>query len=714
VSKALVVVESPAKAKTIEKFLGRSYTVRASMGHLRDLPKSQFGVDIDNDFAPKYINIRGKGDLIKNLKEEAKKAGTVYLATDPDREGEAIAWHLAHLLGIGEKKACRIEFNEITKQAVQKAVKHPRPIDMSRVDAQQARRILDRIVGYKLSPLLWRKVRKGLSAGRVQSVAVRLICDREREIQAFVPEEYWTITAKLRSRPKGGLFDAELVAVDDTKPQIGTEAEAAAVTGELEQATYLVREVKRRERRRNPAAPFITSSLQQEASRRLGFTARKTMMLAQQLYEGIDVAGVGPVGLVTYIRTDSTRVASSAQDEARAYVAAKHGREYLPDKPPVYSTKNNAQDAHEAIRPTSVELTPASVAKSLNRDQLRLYTLVWERFVASQMAPAVYDTLTVEIAAGRFGLRATGSVLKFPGYLAVYGDSRDEAEKDALLPEVQEGQELKLQKLLPKQHFTEPPPRYTEASLVKVLEEKGIGRPSTYAPIIETIQERGYVVKAEKAFQPTDLGFVVVDLLKEHFPDIVDADFTAEMENRLDGIADDKVSRAAVLRDFYDPFAATLASADSKIGQVELPVEVSDTPCPKCGRMMVVKHGRYGNFLACPGFPACRTTRPILKETGAKCPLCQGSVVERRTRRGKVFFGCANYPECQFTTWDTPLKETCETCGTFKVRHTFKQGRFKVMCGNVDCPTRAGEAKPQRTAKPRKANVKKKAGKKSG
>ncbi len=713
-SKALVVVESPAKAKTIEKFLGRSYTVRASMGHLRDLPKSQFGVDIDNDFAPKYINIRGKGDLIKNLKEEAKKAGTVYLATDPDREGEAIAWHLAHLLGIGEKKACRIEFNEITKQAVQKAVKHPRPIDMSRVDAQQARRILDRIVGYKLSPLLWRKVRKGLSAGRVQSVAVRLICDREREIQAFVPEEYWTITAKLRSRPKGGLFDAELVAVDDTKPQIGTEAEAAAVTGELEQATYLVREVKRRERRRNPAAPFITSSLQQEASRRLGFTARKTMMLAQQLYEGIDVAGVGPVGLVTYIRTDSTRVASSAQDEARAYVAAKHGREYLPDKPPVYSTKNNAQDAHEAIRPTSVELTPASVAKSLNRDQLRLYTLVWERFVASQMAPAVYDTLTVEIAAGRFGLRATGSVLKFPGYLAVYGDSRDEAEKDALLPEVQEGQELKLQKLLPKQHFTEPPPRYTEASLVKVLEEKGIGRPSTYAPIIETIQERGYVVKAEKAFQPTDLGFVVVDLLKEHFPDIVDVDFTAEMENRLDDIADDKVSRIEVLKDFYDPFAATLASADSKIGQVELPVEVSDTPCPKCGRMMVVKHGRYGNFLACPGFPACRTTRPILKETGAKCPLCQGSVVERRTRRGKVFFGCANYPECQFTTWDTPLKETCETCGTFKVRHTFKQGRFKIMCGNLDCPTRAGEAKkPQRTAKPRKTNAKKKAGKKS-
>ncbi len=715
-SKALVVVESPAKAKTIEKFLGKNYTVRASMGHLRDLPKSQFGVDIENDFTPKYINIRGKGDLIKNLKEEAKKAGAVYLATDPDREGEAIAWHLAHLLGIGERKACRIEFNEITKPAIQKAVKHPRPIDLSRVDAQQARRILDRIVGYKLSPLLWRKVRKGLSAGRVQSVAVRLICDREREIQAFVSEEYWTVTAKLRPKPKGGLFDAELVAVDGKKPEIGSEAEAGRITGELEKADYLVREVKKRERRRNPAPPFITSSLQQDAARRLGFTARKTMLLAQQLYEGIEITGVGPVGLVTYIRTDSTRVAASAQEEARSYVAARHGSDYLPEKPPVYGSKKNAQDAHEAIRPTSLELSPDAVQRSLSRDQLRLYSLIWERFVASQMAPAVYDTLTVEIGAGRFGLRASGSILKFPGYLAVYGDSREEAEKDALLPEVTEGQELKLQKLLPKQHFTEPPPRYTEASLVKVLEEKGIGRPSTYAPIIETIQERGYVLKAEKKFQPTELGFVVVDLLKEHFPDIVDADFTAEMEDRLDGIADEKVSRAKVLQDFYDPFAATLSSADEKIGNVELPVEVSDVPCPNCGRMLVVKHGRFGNFLACPGFPECRTTKPILKDTGVKCPLCQGAVVERRTKRGKVFYGCANYPECQYTTWDTPLKDTCETCGTFKVRHNFKGGRFTVMCGNAACPTRpkVEAAAAKKPAKSRKTSAKRKAGKKRG
>lgn len=716
-SKALVVVESPAKAKTIEKFLGKNFTVRASMGHLRDLPKSQFGVDIDKGFSPKYINIRGKGDLIKSLKDEAKKAGSVYLATDPDREGEAIAWHLANLLGIPETRACRIEFNEITKQAIQKAIKQPRPIDLSRVDAQQARRILDRIVGYKLSPLLWRKVRKGLSAGRVQSVAVRLVCDREREIQAFVPEEYWSITAKLREKAKA-LFDADLVSVDGKKAQVGNEATAKSITGDLEKATYKVQEVKRRERRRNPAPPFITSSLQQEAARRLGFTARKTMMLAQQLYEGLDVAGIGPVGLVTYIRTDSTRVATSAQEEARKFIAGKHGNNYLPDKPPVYSSRNNAQDAHEAIRPTSVELTPEAVGKSLARDQLRLYTLIWERFVASQMTAAVYDTLTVEIAAGRYGLRANGSVLKFPGFLAVYGDSREEAEKDALLPELAEGQTVMLHKLLPKQHFTEPPPRYTEASLVRMLEEKGIGRPSTYAPIIETIQGRGYVEKADKKFQPTDLGFVVVDLLKEYFPAIVDVDFTAEMEDRLDGIADEKVSRTKVLQEFYDPFAVTLASADEKIGHVEVPAEVSDVKCDACGRFMVVKHGRFGNFLACPGFPACRNTKPILKETGVNCPLCQGAVVERRTKRGKVFYGCAKYPECSFTTWDTPLKETCPTCGSFKVRHNFPRGRFMLMCGNPACPTRVNqpEAAPKAAKRPatRKTTAKSAAAKATG
>lgn len=710
-SKALVVVESPAKAKTIEKFLGRNYVVRASMGHLRDLPKSQFGVDIEHDFEPKYINIRGKGDLIKNLKDEAKKASSVYLATDPDREGEAIAWHLAHLLNIPYTEACRIEFNEITKPAIQKAIKHPRPIDLPRVDAQQARRILDRLVGYKLSPLLWRKVRKGLSAGRVQSVAVRLICDREREIQAFIPEEYWTITARLREKPKAPQFDAELVTIDGKKAEIGNETLANQVTKELEQANYTVQDVKRRERRRNPAPPFITSSLQQDASRKLGFTARKTMMLAQQLYEGIEVKGLGPVGLITYIRTDSTRIATTAQDEARTYIDSKHGKAYLPDKPPVYTTKKKTQDAHEAIRPTSLELMPDLVQGSLSRDQFRLYLLVWERFIASQMAPAIFDTLTVDIKADRYGLRATGSTLKFPGFLAVYGDSKEDAEKESIIPELSVGEKLKLQKLSPKQHFTEPPPRFTEASLVKMLEENGIGRPSTYAPIIETIQERGYVTKVEKKFEPTELGFVVVDLLKEHFHDIVDVDFTAELEDRLDGVADGESSRINVLKEFYGPFVNTLTKAEEEIGQVELPVEVSDVKCDNCGRFMVVKHGRYGNFLACPGFPECRNTKPILKETGVNCPLCQGAIVQRRTKRGKTFYGCANYPECQFTTWDTPLKENCETCGSFKVRHNFKGGRSIVYCGNEACTTRVRTETEKTKAKAKPKSTKKAGGK---
>ncbi|MBP2653132.1 MAG: topoisomerase [Firmicutes bacterium] len=710
-SKSLVVVESPAKAKTIEKFLGKNYVVRASMGHLRDLPKSQFGVDVDQEFTPKYINIRGKGDLIKKLRDEAKKADSVYLATDPDREGEAIAWHLAHILNLKPEKACRIEFNEITKTAIQSAVKKPRAIDIPRVDAQQARRILDRIVGYKLSPLLWRKVRKGLSAGRVQSVAVKLICDREKEIQAFVSEEYWTIGAKLREKVKAPLFDSELVLIDGKKTTISSEEQAEALVKELEQAEFTVAGVKRRERRRNPLPPFITSSLQQEAARRLGFTTRKTMMLAQQLYEGVDVAKVGPVGLVTYIRTDSPRIAQSAQEEARQYVIGKFGDAYLPAKPPVYTSSKQAQDAHEAIRPTSLELTPDILLNSLSRDQLRLYTLIWERFIASQMVAAVYDTLTIDIKAGRMDLRANGSRLKFPGFLAVYGDTKDETEKDITIPELTVGTALKLYKALPQQHFTEPPPRYTEASLVKMLEEKGIGRPSTYAPIVETIVGRGYVERVEKKFHPTELGFVVVDLLQEYFPDIVDVDFTAGLEDRLDDIAEGERSRTAVLKDFYSPFASTLAHAEEEIGHVELPVEVSDVPCENCGQMMVVKHGRYGNFLACPGFPACRNAKPIVKEIGVNCPKCQGAIVERRTKRGRTFYGCANYPECQYTTWDMPLKETCPVCGSFKIRHNLRQGRFSVICGNEACSTREKEAVSE---KPAPKTAKKKSGGKRG
>lgn len=687
-NKTLVVVESPAKAKTIEKYLGKGYTVRASMGHLRDLPKSQFGVDVENEFTPKYINIRGKGDLIKALKDEAKKADTVYLATDPDREGEAIAWHLANILNISPLDTCRIEFNEITKPAIQNAIKHPRSIDLSRVDAQQARRILDRIVGYKLSPLLWRKVRKGLSAGRVQSVAVRLICDREKEILAFVAEEYWTIHAKLRGKIKTPIFDAELASIDGKKAQINSETLANTITTELDSADYNVQEVKRRERKRNPAPPFITSTLQQDASRKLGYTARKTMIIAQQLYEGIEITNMGPVGLITYMRTDSTRIAASAQEEARQFIVAKHGAAFIPEKPPVYSSKKTAQDAHEAIRPTSPAMDSTILLKSLSRDQLRLYTLIWERFIASQMTPAIYDTLTVDIKAGRFGLRSNGSLLKFSGFLAVYDDNKEDSEKDIVLPELTVGQNLKLQKITPKQHFTEPPPRYSEASLVKIMEEKAIGRPSTYAPIIETIVDRGYVIRSEKRFQPTDLGFIVVDLLKEYFPDIVDIDFTAGMENRLDDIAEGELTRNSVLAEFYEPFASTLASAEEQIGHVELPVEVSEVKCENCGQFMIVKHGRFGNFLACPGFPECRNTKPILKETGVNCPKCQSAIVERRTKRGKVFYGCLSYPKCDYTTWDTPLKDNCEVCGSFKVRHNFKKGRFSIMCSNETCPSR--------------------------
>lgn len=688
-NKTLVVVESPAKAKTIEKYLGKNYVVRASMGHLRDLPKSQFGIDVERDFEPKYINIRGKGDLIKSLKSVAKSADKVYLASDPDREGEAIAWHLAHILNIDTTEPCRIVFNEITKPAIQEAIKKPRPINVDRVDAQQARRMLDRIVGYKLSPLLWRKVRKGLSAGRVQSVTVKLICDREKEVQSFVSEEYWTIGVKLREKPRSAMFDAELLTIDGAKLSVDSEAKADIIKEDLEKQTFIVGDVKKRQRQRKAAAPFITSSLQQDAARKLSFTSRKTMMLAQQLYEGLELGKKGPIGLITYMRTDSTRVSEIAQQEAIDYVTDKFGKEFLPEKPPIYSTKKS-QDAHEAIRPTSVLLTPSDVERYLSKDQLRLYALIWERFIASQMAPAIYDTLTIVIQAGKYGLKATGSQLKFAGFTAVYIEAKDtkEADKDITLPELAPAQNLSLQKVLPKQHFTEPPPRYNEASLVKILEEKGIGRPSTYSPIIETILARGYVVRAEKKFEPTELGFVVVDMLKEYFESIVDAEFSAGLENQLDEIAEGKVTKNQLLRNFYDPFAQTLNYAEEAIGHVDLPVEVSDIPCEHCGKLMVVKQGRYGKFLACPGFPDCRNTKPLLKDTGVICAQCGGNIVERRTKRGKNFYGCKNYPDCDFVTWDKPMTENCPACHAFMLRHNYKNGRFVLYCSNDACETR--------------------------
>jgi len=682
-------VESPAKAKTIEKYLGRRYMVRASMGHLRDLPKSQFGIDVEHDFAPKYINIRGKGDLIKALKKDAKHASKIYLASDPDREGEAIAWHLAYILGLDPADDCRIVFNEITKPAIQEAVKHPRKINLDQVDAQQARRMLDRIVGYKLSPLLWRKIRKGLSAGRVQSVTVKLICDREKEIQAFRSEEYWTVGLKLRKQ-KSAMFDAELTQIDGEKLNLKNKEETDQVVADLTAQELTVKAVKRSERKRRAPAPFTTSSLQQDAARKLGFVSRRTMRIAQQLYEGIELGHHGATGLITYMRTDSTRISELAQGEARTFLENSLGAAYVPEKPNIYAAGKKAQDAHEAIRPTNIELTPASLEKYLDKDQMKLYTLIWQRFAASQMTPAIYDTMGVTIQAGtRYTIRTNGSKLKFPGFTAVYaGADSKKKEKDVVLPDMEEGDALQIAKTLPEQHFTEPPPRYNDASLVKTLEEKEIGRPSTYAPIIDTIQARGYVQRIDKHFQPTELGFVVIDMLEKYFKNIVNVKFTADLENELDEIAEGKVEKNDLLREFYGPFEETVEKADEAIGKVEMPVEVSNVRCEKCGRMMVVKQGRYGKFLACPGFPECRNTKPLLVDTGVKCPKCGGAIVERKTHRGRKFYGCENYPKCDYTTWDAPQKETCKECGSFMLLHRFKNGRTMLYCSNDDCKSR--------------------------
>ena len=696
--KTLVVVESPTKAKTIEKYLGnKKYTVMASMGHLRDLPKSQFGIDVEHDFTPKYINIRGKGDLIKALKKEAKKSEKVYLASDPDREGEAIAWHLAYILGIDEHEKCRIVFNEITKPAIQEAVKNPKAINIDRVDAQQARRMLDRIVGYKLSPLLWKKIRKGLSAGRVQSVTVKMICDREKEIQKFKSEEYWTVDFKFKKKPRSNMFAAELIAIDDKKLmvsakkediKIASKTEADDICLDIENVDFKVIEIKKRQRQRKAPAPFTTSSLQQDAARKLGFTSRKTMMVAQQLYEGISLGRKGPTGLITYMRTDSTRISDIALNEARTFIEENFGKEYLPEKPNIYVAGKASQDAHEAVRPTNIKLTPASVEQYLTKEQLKLYKLIWQRFLGSQMLPANYDMMSVTMQGGKYTAKATGSKMKFAGFTAVYNDSDNKKEKDVILPDLAEGDELSIQKIEPMQHFTEPPARYNDASLVKTLEEKGIGRPSTYAPIIETILARGYVVRSDKKFEPTDLGFVVVDLLEKYFKEIVDEKFTADLEYKLDEIAVGKIEKNTLLREFYVPFEKTLEHAEEEIGEVEVPDEVSDVQCELCGRMMVVKQGRYGKFLACPGFPECRNTKPIIKDTGVKCPKCGGKIIERRTRRGIVFYGCENYPKCDYVSWDMPLTTNCKECGSFLFRHRFKNGRTILYCSNDECKTR--------------------------
>lgn len=684
--KTLVIVESPSKAKTIEKFLGKNkYTVLASLGHVRDLPKSQFGIDIENDFAVKYITIRGKGDKIKELKKAAAKADQILLAPDPDREGEAIAWQLMETLKIEEDAKCRIEFNEITKDAIKNAVKNPRPLAYNRVYSQQARRVLDRIIGYQLSPLLWRKVKKGLSAGRVQSVTVLLICEREEEINSFIPEEYWTLE-NLLTDGKGQML-SKLNKIDGKKAEIQSEADIKKILDALRNAAYVVEDIKIQKRSKNPAAPFITSSLQQDAYRKMNFTAKKTMRVAQQLYEGISIGKEGSVGLITYMRTDSTRIADVAKADAAELIKMRFGEQYLPKEQKVYKNKNNAQNAHEAIRPTYVEKTPEAIKEYLSNEQYKLYKLIWERFIASQMASAQLEQTTILVSGDCYQFTSSGTIVTFKGYMEVYEESKDEEEEAVQkLLKVTKGQKLDSVKLTPKQHFTQPPPRYTEATLIKTLEEKGIGRPSTYAPTIETILARNYVVREAKQFYPTELGVLVVDLLKEHFSDIITVNFTAELENKLDGIEEGSYQWKQVVRDFYGPFSEELAVAEEKIGPVKIEDEVSDEICEKCGRNMVIKIGRYGKFLACPGFPECSNAKPLLEKIGVPCPVCQeGEVVLRRSKKGRTFYGCSTYPECDFVSWDRPNGERCPKCeaGVMVERNT-KKGKL-VICNNKEC-----------------------------
>ncbi|MBE0335443.1 type I DNA topoisomerase [Paenibacillus sp. 23TSA30-6] len=682
---SLVIVESPSKAKTIGKYLGSKYIVKASMGHIRDLPKSQIGVEVENDFNPKYITIRGKGSILKELKDARKKVKKVYLAADPDREGEAIAWHLAHALDLDDTADCRVVFNEITKQAVKDAFKTPRKINMDLVNAQQARRILDRLVGYKISPLLWKKVKKGLSAGRVQSVAVKIILDRENEINEFVPEEYWTITAKLAI--KDSTFEAKFHQLRGKKKELSSEADVQEVLETIGKSSYKVRDVKEKERLRNPSPPFTTSSLQQEAARKLNFRASKTMSVAQQLYEGVDLGKEGTVGLITYMRTDSTRIAVSAQEEAKEFIIQKYGEAFVPESPRQYSKKAaNAQDAHEAIRPTSALRDPETVKPFMSRDQFRLYKLVWERFMASQMASAIMDTLSVDIEAGETIFRAAGSKVRFPGFMKVYVEGNDDGktEEDKLLPPLKPGDKLKKESVEPKQHFTQPPPRYTEARLVKTLEELGIGRPSTYAPTLETIQKRGYVAIEEKKFFPTELGELVIEQMEEFFPEILNVEFTANMEGDLDHVEEGVGDWVKVLSDFYESFEKRLEVAEEEMKEIEIKDEESDVICDKCGSTMVYKLGRFGKFLACSAFPDCRNTKPIVKDIGINCPTCgEGHVVERRSKKGRIFYGCDRYPECDFVSWDKPSIKPCPSCGGLMVEKRTKQGT-KLNCTVCD------------------------------
>lgn len=681
----LVIVESPAKAKTIEKYLGKKFKVKASMGHIRDLPKSQMGVDTEHDFEPRYITIRGKGPILKELKQAAKKAKKVYLAADPDREGEAIAWHLANSLELDQSQELRVVFNEITKDAVKESFKHPRKIDMDLVDAQQARRILDRLVGYNISPILWKKVKKGLSAGRVQSVALRLIIDREKEINNFKPEEYWTIDGNFKKGKQE--FQANFYGVDGKKKKLSNAEEVKEVMSRLKGKQFTVTDVTKKERYRNPAAPFTTSSLQQEAARKLNFRTRKTMMLAQQLYEGIALGKQGTVGLITYMRTDSTRIADSAVAEANQHIIEKYGKQFTRSKKRTDKNTKGAQDAHEAIRPTSALRSPSEMKDYLSRDQYRLYKLIWERFIASQMAPAILDTMRVDLDNNGVQFRANGSKVKFAGFMKVYVESNDDnkEEKENILPDLKKEDKVESQTLEQRQHFTQPPPRYTEARLVKTLEEIGIGRPSTYSPTLDTIQRRNYVSLTNKRFIPTELGEIVNELIEDYFPEILDVKFTANMENELDEVEHGKVAWVKVIDEFYKHFEPNVERADKEMEKIEIKDEPAGIDCDICGSPMVYKMGKYGKFLACSNFPECRNTKPIVKEIGVTCPKCgEGHVIERKSKKKRIFYGCDRYPDCDYVSWDKPVERACPKCAEHAlVEKKLKKG-IQVQCTNCD------------------------------
>ena len=686
-AKNLVIVESPAKAKTIGKYLGPDYQVKASMGHLRDLPKSTLGVDVDGDFTPNYKPIKGKEDIIKDLKAAAKGSQTVYLATDPDREGEAISWHLKYLLELPDEKARRVTFNEITKKVVTDSIQHPRDIDQDLVDAQQARRVLDRIVGYQLSPLLWKKIRRGLSAGRVQSVAMRLVAEREKEIAGFVPQEYWTLDASLKNHA-GALFTAHYYGKGGKKYEPSSEGDTQTIMEELRALPFTVSSVKRADKQRSPAPPFTTSTLQQEASRKLNMTPRRTMAIAQQLYEGVDITGEGTVGLITYMRTDSLRISAEAQAQAKTVICSRYGQSYYPASTRAYKTKAGAQDAHEAIRPSDPALTPEQVKGDLTGEQYRLYRLIWSRFLASQMANAVYDSISVEIGAGDHSFRCSASNLKFAGYTAVYEESRDDdkEEKESPLPELTEGESVTLESFAPAQHFTQPPARYTDATLIRTMEENGIGRPSTYAPTVSTILDREYVIKEGKYLRITPLGQVVNDLMCQRFPNIVDVKFTARMEKKLDDVESGDVQWKDLIRQFYVPFHENLEQVEMDMEGVYLkvPDEVTEEKCDLCGRNMVIKSGRFGRFLACPGYPECKFTKPLVVEMPGRCPKCGGRILKKTSRNGYTYYGCDKFPTCDFMTWDVPVKDDCPVCGQTMFKKAGR-GFNKPFCANPAC-----------------------------